>query len=54
MRQGQSGPSAADADGAALEAEHRALKARLETLTEQVGRNEALLKKTQERELELL
>ena len=37
-----------------MAAEHRALKARLAALTEEVARNEALLRKTQERELELL
>ncbi len=36
------------------EGEVRLLKARLAMLTEEVGRNEALLRKTQERELELL
>jgi len=34
--------------------EHRALQARLASLTEEVSRNDSLLKKTQERELELL
>ncbi len=38
----------------ALTAEVRALKARLTELTEEVSRNDALLRKTQERELELL
>jgi diguanylate cyclase (GGDEF)-like protein len=37
-----------------LERENGALKARLATLTEEVGRNAALLRKSQERELELL
>jgi diguanylate cyclase (GGDEF)-like protein len=37
-----------------LEREIRALQARLGALTEQVSRNDALLRKTQERELELL
>ena len=37
-----------------LEREHRLLQARLAELTEEVSRNEALLRKTQERELELL
>ena len=41
-------------DLAGLAAEHRLLKTRLAALTEEVGRNEALLRKTQERELELL
>ncbi|HET7758053.1 MAG TPA: DUF484 family protein [Steroidobacteraceae bacterium] len=44
---------AADPMGA-LERENRALKARLATLTEEVSRNDSLLRKTQERELELL
>jgi two-component system, cell cycle response regulator len=44
----------ATAGAGALEAEHRQLKARLVALTEEVGRNEALLRKTQEREIELL
>jgi diguanylate cyclase (GGDEF)-like protein len=39
---------------AALEQENRLLQARLTKLTEEVGRNESLLRKTQERELELL
>jgi two-component system, cell cycle response regulator len=38
----------------ALEAENRRLQNRLQDLTEEVSRNEALLRKTQERELELL
>jgi diguanylate cyclase (GGDEF)-like protein len=38
----------------ALEAENRTLQDRLTELTEEVSRNEALLRKTQERELELL
>jgi two-component system, cell cycle response regulator len=38
----------------ALSAEVRALQARLTDLTDEVSRNEALLRKTQERELELL
>jgi len=38
----------------ALMDEHRALQARLASLTEEVSRNDSLLKKTQERELELL
>jgi two-component system, cell cycle response regulator len=37
-----------------LERENRALKARLAALTEEVSRNDSLLRKTQERELELL
>lgn len=37
-----------------LEIENRALQERLQDLTEEVSRNEALLRKTQERELELL
>lgn len=38
----------------ALQVENRSLQARLQDLTEEVSRNEALLRKTQERELELL
>ncbi|HEY6925737.1 MAG TPA: DUF484 family protein [Steroidobacteraceae bacterium] len=38
----------------ALQVENRALQERLKDLTEEVSRNEALLRKTQERELELL
>ena len=38
----------------ALEVENRSLQERLQDLTEEVSRNEALLRKTQERELELL
>jgi len=57
MPRSQSDPAPAPlppaAEGA-LAAEHRLLKARLATLTEEVSRNEALLRKTQERELELL
>src|SRR5579872_2898264 len=37
-----------------LHAEVRALQARLTELREEVGRNDALLRKTQDRELELL
>ena len=37
-----------------LESEYRVLKARLGELTDQVTRNDSLLRKTQERELELL
>ena len=37
-----------------LESENRLLKARLSELTEQVTRNDSLLRKTQERELDLL
>jgi len=52
------GPLAGDAPAAAhrseLEHEIRALHARLAALTEQVSRNDSLLRKTQERELELL
>ena len=51
-------PLAGDAPAAAqrgeLEHEIRALQPRLASLTEQVGRNDSLLRKTQERELELL
>jgi two-component system, cell cycle response regulator len=38
----------------ALEEENERLRARLKELTEEVGRNESLFRKTQERELELL
>lgn len=38
----------------ALQVENRTLQLRLQDLTEEVSRNEALLRKTQERELELL
>src|SRR5215469_11681569 len=37
-----------------LEAENRALQSRLKELTDEVSRNDSLLRKTQERELELL
>ena len=47
------GGGAADR-AAALEAEHRRLQERLAVLTEEVTRNDSLLRKTQERELELL
>jgi two-component system, cell cycle response regulator len=39
---------------AELEDENRSLKERLESVTERAGRNDSLLKKTQDRELELL
>ena len=58
MRQPHPGPLADDARAAqrpeAVEQEIRVLQARLATLTEQVSRNDSLLRKTQERELELL
>jgi two-component system, cell cycle response regulator len=57
MRRPQSEPLANDApdrDLSALEQENRLLRARLAALTEEVSRNDALLRKTQERELELL
>src|SRR6476646_7890985 len=57
MRRPQSEPLASDTpakEALGLEGEHRQLKARLRDLTEEVSRNEALLRKTQERELELL
>ena len=38
----------------ALESENRRLQERLQDLREEVARNESLLRKTQERELELL
>jgi diguanylate cyclase (GGDEF)-like protein len=41
-------------EAAALERENSRLQARLAALTEEVGRNDSLLRKTQERELELL
>jgi two-component system, cell cycle response regulator len=43
-----------DDPGALLESENRALKARLAALTEEVSRNDSLLRKSQARELELL
>jgi two-component system, cell cycle response regulator len=43
-----------DDPGASLESENRALKARLTALTEEVSRNDSLLRKSQARELELL
>jgi two-component system cell cycle response regulator len=43
-----------DSHLSALEQENRLLHARLAALTEEVGRNDSLLRKTQERELELL
>ena len=62
MRRPQSEPKANPAghragpepDVARLERENRRLQARLGALTEEVGRNDSLLRKTQERELELL
>jgi two-component system, cell cycle response regulator len=62
MRRTQSEPKAApgadrptpESEAARLERENRSLEARLATLTEEVGRNDSLLRKTQERELELL
>src|SRR5689334_25268795 len=48
----QAGEGAAHPD--ALQDEMRHLQARLAQLTEEVSRNDALLRKTQERELELL
>ena len=57
MPRSHSDPAAMEAPGqdpGGLEDEHRRLKSRLATLTEEVSRNEALLRKTQERELELL
>jgi diguanylate cyclase (GGDEF)-like protein len=47
-------PAAPETDIARLEQENRSLEARLAGLTEEVGRNDSLLRKTQERELELL
>ena len=58
MRRLHPGPLADDARAAqrpeAVEQEIRVLQARLAALTEQVSRNDSLLRKTQERELELL
>jgi diguanylate cyclase (GGDEF)-like protein len=62
MRRPQTEPKAASAAHRAapesavarLERENRRLQARLAMLTEEVGRNDSLLHKTQERELELL
>src|SRR3989440_489896 len=58
MLRSDPGPRGGDAPSAAdrseLVGEIRALQARLAALTEQVGRNDSLLRKTQERELELL
>jgi len=48
------GEAPAAADRSELERESRALQGRLAALTEQVSRNDSLLRKTQERELELL
>jgi hypothetical protein len=52
MRRRQTEPVASDAlpaDTATLEQENRLLQARLDALTEEVGRNDSLLRKTQER-----
>jgi len=62
MRRTQTEPKAAsaghrdasDPEIGRLERENRRLQARLAALTEEVGRNDSLLRKTQERELELL
>ena len=57
MRLPQSEPRALDApatEPAALAQENGVLRARLAALTEEVSRNDSLLRKTQERELELL
>jgi len=57
MRRPRSQPAAQEpraSDLAGLEEENRLLQARLDALTEAVGRNDSLLRKTQERELELL
>src|SRR5215472_7010486 len=62
MRRTQSEPKAAssahratpESEVSRLEQENRGLEARLAALTEEVGRNDSLLRKTQERELELL
>jgi two-component system, cell cycle response regulator len=47
-------PEAPEPEAARLERENSRLQARLAALTEEVGRNDSLLRKTQERELELL
>jgi two-component system, cell cycle response regulator len=47
-------PATPDPEVARLERENRRLQASLTALTEEVGRNDSLLRKTQERELELL
>ena len=57
MRRPQQEPSAGDTSAAhldSLEQENRLLKGRLAQLTEDASRNDSLLRKTQERELELL
>jgi diguanylate cyclase (GGDEF)-like protein len=62
MRRSQSEPKAAssaqratpESQAGRLERENRRLQGRLAALTEEVGRNDSLLRKTQERELELL
>src|SRR5689334_8445357 len=55
MRRTFSGQRQTTADRiAALESENSSLQARLRDLTDQVSRNESLLRKTQDRELELL
>src|SRR5580700_5439269 len=57
MSRSQLGPLPSDApadDLGTLTDENRALHGRLAALTEEVGRNDSLLRKTQERELELL
>src|SRR5579862_3151853 len=55
MRRSPTGPLQTDATAASeLELENRLLQARLAALTDEVSRNESLLRKTQERELELL
>jgi uncharacterized protein YigA (DUF484 family) len=57
MRQPQTESLAADdlfAKSIELEQENRLLKARLAALNEEANRNDSLLRRTQERELELL
>src|SRR5215469_11261410 len=57
MRRTRTEPRASDMPATPLETleqERRLLQARLDALTEEVGRNDSLLRKTQERELELL
>jgi two-component system, cell cycle response regulator len=53
-RQTEPRPDEAPAEPLSALEENRLLQARLDELTEEVGRNDSLLRKTQERELELL
>ncbi|MGH8138236.1 MAG: DUF484 family protein [Steroidobacteraceae bacterium] len=54
MRRSHSGPRPETQSTATLDAEVRSLQTRLAEVTGEVSRNDALLRKTQERELELL